>query len=267
VSKPLKSRLVSLEKKPAEPAESNESTEAVDLNEPDAFIETAAPAALWLTKHRPVLYAIGIALVVIPVGVVVARTFGGKDKEQATADLMTALKPLEIAVIEGGGSVNIAEDAKRKDGLPNFYDSDTAKSAEVTKRLKGFIDQHSSSSAAPAVAALYGAQLLEAGKIDEAIAELEKAKASPEVVKTFGPYVTQNLGFAYEAKGDLDKAASFFAELAAGPVETDTGLYHQGRILAAQKKNEEARKALNRLVTDFPTSTLKSDAERRLKSL
>jgi hypothetical protein len=92
--------------------------------------------------------------------------------------------------------------------------------------------------------ALYeAAQLLEAGRLDEAAAAYGKLATRAGLE---GVLAREGQGFVAEARPDLDAALEAFRAMQtddAGP-RRSFALYHEGRILAMQKKTDEARTVL-----------------------
>ena len=76
------------------------------------------------------------------------------------------------------------------------------------------------------------------------------------------------MAYSYEAKGDLDQAVAALDRLAKeAPGFEDRAALEKARVLAKQKKIEEAKKILAAFSQDFATSDLQGQALEQLERL
>ena len=94
-----------------------------------------------------------------------------------------------------------------------------------------------------------------AGEPDKAIA-LYKAALEDFNEPFYRGQIWNGLGYAYETKNDLSKAAEYFESTAAGANEILKGeaLFNLGRIYSALGNNEKSLGAYQRVITDHPDS-------------
>ncbi len=83
-------------------------------------------------------------------------------------------------------------------------------------------------------------------------------------------------GYAYEAKGDLDKAAAAFTRLGDGPAKDatkldglyqDRALYHQARISEIKGNRTDAAKLYREVLDKAPATSLREEISNRLAVL
>ncbi|MGE0870980.1 MAG: hypothetical protein AB7P03_20615 [Kofleriaceae bacterium] len=157
------------------------------------------------------------------------------DTEKMVAVLDVARKPIQPAAAAGQPA---DPDAPKPEGFANAHDRATAVLDVLAKQN------------APVSPTYRGAMLLDAGKLDEAIAEYRKAAADKTID---GVLAREGLGIALEAKATAEKDATArqklleeslaaFASMQpdeAGP-RRSYALYHQGRIQLTLGKRAEA---------------------------
>ncbi len=98
-------------------------------------------------------------------------------------------------------------------------------------------------------------KLTDAGRTDEALAELERAQKAP------GPPDDDDIGWArafalYKSRGRYDKAATLFAKLGSKPGHRQAeALYYAARAASRADRDEEAATGYRAVVRRFPTSS------------
>lgn len=234
---------------------------------PDAFQTTTARLIERLRPHLK-LMGLGLAVgVVLWATVFTMRYFKNKKAMRNTAAFGKALK---VGVESKVQATEPDKDVLDDPGAPQIFKTEAERGEAFLKAL-GDAKKLGGSFATNAEL-LRAATLFKLAKYDEAAtaykAFLDKAKSSP-----FRFAALEGLGYALEAKGDLDGALARFAELDPDPKKTGSGLgeeralWHQGRILSAKGDKAKAIEVLKKLVADFPSSPLKAGAEDRLAAL
>jgi tetratricopeptide (TPR) repeat protein len=109
-------------------------------------------------------------------------------------------------------------------------------------------------------------QLLDLGRFDEAAAAYQRVIDKNGALRFLA---AEGLGYALEAKGDLDGALAAFVKLQ--PDEKgfyrDQSLYHQARILAKKGDKAGALTLYKQILEKWPQSSLKTDVTNRVASL
>ena len=145
--------------------------------------------------------------------------------------------------------VDVYDQPLRPPGQP--ADPSVPSYGTASERANKVLDTIANEGTTKVSAAFHGAALVQAGKLDEAIAEFKRGKDAPGLD---GVLAREGLGLAYEAKAATEKESAARQKdledaLAAFQVEQpdDKGdrrayaLYHQGRILAQLGKRDDAR--------------------------
>ena len=104
---------------------------------------------------------------------------------------------------------------------------------------------------------------LDEGKTDEAIAGYAKY-LSGETDGGLRLFVLESLGYAYEKKGDVAKAAETFQKLAEAGAP-GRALYHKARLAESAGKKDDAKKLYEQVVKEFEKDVVASDARTRLE--
>jgi tetratricopeptide (TPR) repeat protein len=189
----------------------------------------------------------------------------------ATADLLPA---------EGATNPDLASD-----GLPHFK-TEKERLEAALKELDGFLTAHSGSRLRPEALVHKGAYLLDLQRADDAIAVYTKLLSDGDLEGRLRYLVLEGLGYGYEAKGDLDRAASTFARLGdeagkdrdkdrgkpavAGTATgfyQDRALYHKARIADVKGDRAEAVRLYREVLEKAPTTSLRDDISNRLAVL
>ena len=154
-----------------------------------------------------------------------------------------------------------------------YFKSQQEKSGAVTSQLESLVAKGNSGEY---VRMIYGKELLTAGKFEEAKTQfetfLDKGVGPKEAITA-----RENIAYALEAKAlaaetpeqkqaGLSAALEAFKSMQKDPEgsQYDVSLYHQGRLLKDLGKNDESKKMIQKLVTDFPDSIFKGMAENML---
>ena len=96
----------------------------------------------------------------------------------------------------------------------------------------------------------------EAGETDTAIRLFEKALNDTTKVGGYRNLILSSLGYAYEQKGDIKTAVTYFEGIAdnENPIGKDVALFNLGRLYEEMGESTKSQAAYNRLVSEFQDS-------------
>jgi len=242
-----------------------------ELKQPDQFVgfwarvgERAARA--WEAQKRPILLG-ATALVVVIVGSLVV---GSRQNSQALAASRAYAK------IERMLDTPLAPEGEPPPGTPPpqgpQFRTEIERRQAVQKEIEGFLASYGDTPLSSA-ASLAKARWTSESNPTEAIAVYQKMLDSRALAPSLRFLVLEGLGYAYEAKGELDKAVETYQRLGeekgdlSTPAFRDRALFDQARV--AEKKGDKptATKLYRELVEKHATSPLKQDASDRLAAL
>lgn len=233
-------------------------TERHDLKH-DKFVEQTWSLYEWVETHPKPLLGGMIAIVAV-----VLAAWGISEYMQsrgrASADLLSQGQAALMA------PVTTEQPAKPNDPYRPIFANDQQRAKEAAQRL----EKAAGSGTRGAMAQyLRGVALLQAGDAKAAVTALQEAENRLDSDPTLGTSVKAAHAEALEASGQADKAAEAWRALSAtdSGFPTDVALTGLGRALAKAGKKDEARTALNRVVTEFPQSAAAENAQRVLASL
>ena len=233
-----------------------------ELRAPDAFQLYGAEVSDWLSKRSQY---ISTALTLLVLGGLIAALvnyFTTRGEEQASKQLGAALQVLERPVVAGTELPPPGEE-------PPFK-SQKEKDEAVRKALTDFRAQHKGTDAAVTAALPLGKAEYRLGNHDGAVAALGEFVKEAEKNDPLLASAHEGLGYAHEAKGNLDQALKSFDDMGkveAGEFLQGMGRYHQARILVQQGKKDEAAQLLAELKSAQPESAAGRLATERLAVL
>jgi tetratricopeptide (TPR) repeat protein len=215
------------------------------LREPDAFQKAGGEARDWLEQRRLAVVLIVVVGLLGFGGFAIASYVSQRGEEKAAAELGQTVELLQRPV-EGSTE---RPSTPPIDGKPPFK-SQKEKDEAVVKALTEFRQKHRKSKSAHTAALALGEAALRLGKQDEAIgAFTEYAQTAPQS-DLLRANALEGLGYAHEAKGQLDEAIKAFERMGketTGPYLQGMGQFHKGRILEQQGKKEEAARVFAEL--------------------
>lgn len=239
-----------------------------ELKQPDQFLgfwarlgEGAGRA--WQAQKRPILLG-ATALVVVVIGSIVV---GSRQEGQALAASRAYSK------IEKMLDTPLAPEGEPPPGTPPpdgpQFRTETERREAVQKEVDAFLAKYGDNALA-IDASLVKARWTSESNPEEAIAVYEKMLQSRALKPTLRFLVLEGLGYAFEAKGDFDKANDAYQRLAdekgdlSAPAFRDRALFDQARV--AEKKGDKAgaAKLYHEIVDKHPTSPVKREAMDRL---
>jgi tetratricopeptide (TPR) repeat protein len=238
-----------------------------ELRQPDQFVSFwtrfSEQAGKYVSERRkPLLIAIGALA-----GVVTATIIYEQIRERAAMRSSEALehvsKVATADLLPADGSPPAKEDS-----LPHFK-TDKERMEAALKEVDAFL------SAEPHSPLRREAQLQKAGLLldlqrpDEAI-PLYSDVLESHLDSNLKFIAQEGLGYAYEAKGELDQALAAFTKLAGDNPKGfyhDRSLYHQARIAERKGNPAEAMKLYKEVLEKSPQSALRDEISNRLAVL
>ncbi|HVZ72178.1 MAG TPA: tetratricopeptide repeat protein [Polyangia bacterium] len=259
-------------------AKSISKKELKELRQPDEFVSfwtQAAQRGGEIVKERRRALIIGAtALATAVVGSIVFSNLSEGRAERATEALTrieriaTAdLKP-DVAPTPGADTPPPADD-----GVPH-YKTDKERAEATLKELDGFL-AGSPGPLANQARLERGPLLLTLGRAPEAISSYEAILAD-KLDDRLRFLAREGLGYAQEAKGDLEAASATFAKLtddaavfekSGAGFYKDRALYHKARISELRGNADDAKKIYREVLDQNPTTSLRDDITNRLAVL
>jgi predicted negative regulator of RcsB-dependent stress response len=231
------------------------------LRQPDEFITMSHRAMEYVVAHlKLVLVALVVAAVII--GAAWTWTwYRERSARDATAMLSRAIDMYTQMIIPGDKS----KLKPREDGIPHF-DTRAAKLKATAEELTKAVQQHEGNSVGRLARLMRAAVRYDEGKYADAAQDYEAflAGGGEERFKTTA---IEGLIYSYEAQKQWDKALAQVKKLPATGDERFAALYHEGRILAAQGKKQEAAERFKQVVQKATSSSLSQQAGQRLALL
>lgn len=205
------------------------------LKEPDEFISfTGKLISFGRQYHKPLAYA-ACAFFIIVITIVAAQYFSNRTENTASDLLRQAMQKYEIR--------------------RNASDAGQA-FTEVGPDFEHILEKYSGKHAGKMAGVIYANLSYEAGKTETAILLYEKALNDAAMDGGYRNLILSSLGYAYEQKGDIKAALTYFEKIADGnnPVAKDVAFFNLGRLYEAMDEPEKSREAFTRLVSDFQDS-------------
>ena len=242
------------------------------VEEEDEFVSTMHSITTRLAPHAwPIAFAIGV-LAIILTSYFSYQWWQNKKATKATGEFARAAAIMKVPVFKPLGD---DEPEELEPGeLPTSYPSAEARGQAALDILGA----HSSGRISSASHLLRATAMLDVGRIDDAIDEYSKAVSSAKGgIKSVA---NERLGYAYEAaavaagddeaarKQALEEALEAFRAIQVkedGP-RRDYALYHEGRILAALDRKEDALEAFAK-ARAIPTTLLEPEISQHVIQL
>lgn len=241
-----------------------------ELKRPDHFVDFWTHAwnrasAVLGPRRKPLLAGLGALL-----GVVTAAVFFQKlddDKKIAASSAFASMERTATADLDSGGTASAKDPA---DDVPHFKTAAERQTA-VLKQLDEFLSKYGATDLKDEALVMKGSQLLDAGRFDDAIAAFDAAE-SAKLDARFRFLADEGKGYAYEGKGDLDKAATSFAALDGDAKEfggfyRDRAIYQKARLTERKGDAAGAVKLYKDVLEKMPDSLLHDEITDRLAVL
>lgn len=187
--------------------------------------------------------------------------YSAKQEAQSKEELAKALSTYHAPVRETG------EAASANSPDPVSFATSTQKYEKALEELQAVISSHDTRSAGKIATYYAGLCLHQLDRSPEAISQLEPLSQEQT---DFGALALAALGRIYEDSDDLAKATQVYEQLVGRNALTTPGemlAMHMALLYEQQDKNEEAAKIYEKVIKDFPTSPVSSEAELRLKKI
>ncbi len=243
-----------------------------ELKGPDHFVSfwtrvSHKVAEMMVSRKRAIAVGLGVLVLVVAGSLafasmrerraVAASQMLARVQKITTAELLTADRPPESP-------------APADDGIPRFK-TDAERRQAAVKEIDTFLASKPSNPLREESLLTKAAFLIDLGRHDEAIA-LYGQLLSGDLAKHLRFLAHEGIGYAYEAKGELDKAATAFSRLgeeaaASGGFYQDRATYHKGRIAERKGDKPAAIKLYHEVLDKMPDSTLRDEISSRLAIL
>jgi tetratricopeptide (TPR) repeat protein len=250
-----------------------------ELKRPDQFVDfwtrTSHAIVAAVGPRRKPAIAVVVALAVVFVGSAIINAWDAGRRVTASRSLTHIQKMANAELLpaphEGKDGETKDVDAKDpKDDVPRFKTAGERQAA-VLKELDQFLANGAASGLKAEALIMRGATLLDAGRRDDAIASYQAALSS-KLDPRLRFLAHEGLGYAYEGKGDLEKARAAFGQLAGDATEfhgfyQDRALYHQARLSEIKGDKAAAVKAYRQILDKAPDTSMKDEIVDRLAVL
>jgi TolA-binding protein len=225
------------------------------------FAATTGRVLAGFEAHRSRIGVIVVAVVVILLVGSGSMVWRKQQADKAGAALGIAMATVEAPIAPAPSLPGISQTA-------GTFPSERERSDAAIKALTEVADTYSGSQAGEAAAYHLAAELLKAGRIDEAEQTFRKVAESGSAL--YAPVARLGMAESQSAAGKHDQAAATLTELAAtrdGLVPADAVLMELGRTQIKGGKPVEARAAFKRIVDEFPTSAFLAEAQTQIEAL
>jgi tetratricopeptide (TPR) repeat protein len=237
-----------------------------ELKRPDEFVSfwtRFGQSASEVIKARRRAFVIGAtALATVIVGSILFSEMAERKAIRSSHTLDRVDRIMNGDLVPEGGTA-------KDDGIPHFK-TDKERAEGALKELDAFAAAEPHSSLRSEAALMRGQLLLKLDRADEAIALYEPLVRSVDGRLRF--LADEGLGYAFERKGDLDRALASFSKLgedAAGlpGFYRDRALYQQARIAEVRGNPGDAAKLYHEVLDKNPTTSLRDEISNRLAAL
>lgn len=246
------------------------------VEEPDEFVQRVSSFSDTIQPHLKKIIAVAVLIIA---GLIVWKTLGWmheKKAKKATRAYVSALEVVEAPIVT-------ADEPLPADGPPPAvtFPSEEDRRKAALQALAEVRSKHSSIALSELARPREARLMLEAGRFDDALAAFKAfASAANEAPEPLRMAALEGVGYSLEAKAmsneepearqaGLEAALRAFADLQPnkdGPMR-DYSLYHQGRLLVALGKTDEALGKFRQVLSETPDSPLTVTVESRIDVL
>jgi tetratricopeptide (TPR) repeat protein len=126
----------------------------------------------------------------------------------------------------------------------------------VQNRFQELLDTYSGKKSAKFARVIFANISFAAGDFDKAAQLYEEALKKFENEPFFHHLLLSNLGYCYENKTDLKRAAAYFTRIASSPDAPmkDEALFNLGTVYAEMKETAKSKDAYNQILSDHTDS-------------
>jgi tetratricopeptide (TPR) repeat protein len=220
------------------------------LKEPDEFISFTEQAYTFMKRHFKSIARGGIVVLVIILSIFFYQRWEKRSEEEAYRQFNTALETLQIVLSPSG------------EGSPSQL-------KDVLGRLDEVIAKFSRTSSGRLALLYKGNMLLRLGEFEEAIKSYQTFLQKAGKERLYRLFALEGLGYAYEGKGDYDKAIQFYQKVigeGASPQLSDAYL-NIGRCYEKLRKNKEALENYRAFLKESPKSLMANVVLREISTL
>jgi tetratricopeptide (TPR) repeat protein len=243
-----------------------------ELKHPDQFVDFWTHAwqrivAVMAPRQKPAI-AVGVALAVAVVGASIINYWEGSRHLEGARTLSRIQEIANADLLSD--SADSKDEPVRKGDAPRFKTPLERQSAVVKE-----VDQFLSAGAPGALKAqaliLKGAALLASARNDDALVAYQAA-LDGRLDPRLNFLAHEGQGYAYEAKGDLDKALLAFGKLEGDAAAfrgfyEDRALYHKARLTELKGDKAGAVGVYKQILVKVPETGLKDEISDRLASI
>jgi tetratricopeptide (TPR) repeat protein len=214
------------------------------LKEPDEFLTFSAKTFNFVVKYKvQALGAIG-GLILIVLAISGFSYYSHKQASQAVAQLQKSWK--------------LYESLRNEKGPAEAYQT-------VGPEFDKILSDHGRQPGGKAARVIFANIAYNGGDADKAIT-LYKAALEDFEDPFYRGQILNGLGYAYEAKKDLEKSSEYFETTAAGNSEVLKGeaLFNLGRLYGTLGNLEKSMDAYQKVISDYPDSLYADMARERI---
>jgi len=238
-----------------------------ELKRPDEFVSFwtrfgEEASRFYAANKRPIIVG-ATALVTLIAGSIAFSEIAEHQAVRATQALDRVQKIATADLVPAGGTA-------KDDGLPHFA-TEKERVEGALKELDGFLAAEPHSSLRPQALLQRGELLLALDRADDALAVYD-GLLRDKLDDRLRFLAREGLGYAWERKGDLDKAQAAFSKLgddaaSMGSFYKDRAPYQQARIAELKGNQDEAARLYHEVLDKNPTTSLRDEITNRLAVL
>lgn len=244
----------------------SETKKQKELRQPDALQRAGLEASSWVHGKEKFILGGLVGVLVLGLGIALADYLSDRGARRAQGELGAALVPVMRPVQEGAAPPADATTIEAEKPFATQKEKDEAIVASLSK----FREDHKGTPSAVTAALPLAQAQYRLGQHDQAIAAFDAYLKDAPKQDPLRAVALEGKGYAHEAKGELDKAAAAFDELAgiSGTEFLDgMGQFHKARVMILQGQKDEAAKALSEIPATFPNSAAARMATERMNVL
>lgn len=240
-----------------------------ELKNPDQFVDFWTHAsqrivAVIAPRQKPAIAAV-VALAVVLIGASIINYWEGNRHLEAARKLARIQEIANADLLTD--TADLKEEPAHQGDVPRFKTS-TERQDAVSKE----VDQFLLGGGPPALKAealiIKGATLLSSARYDDSLAAYQAA-LDGRLDKRLSFLGHEGQGYAYEGKGDVDKALGAFGKLEAdaaafGGFYEDRALYHKARLTEIKGDKTGAVALYKQILAKVPDTGLKDEISDRL---
>jgi len=205
------------------------------LKEPDEFITVSGRILQFIQVHKiQVIWITAVFFIGLTTFSIMAF-FSAKAEKKAASVLAQSMEKYKGSLLSSG-----PEDAYRT----------------VENDFQLLLDKYRGKKSAKFAGVIYANISFAAGDYDHAAQLYEEALKGFEDEPFFKHLILSNLGYCYEKKKDLKKAAAYFARIISAPDASikDEALFNLGGVYAEMEEISKSSDAYNKIISDYADS-------------